>query len=135
MLLYSLSTNSNSIRKHLRTRRLTSVRQLGSDRIVDFDFGGGESGQGYHIIAEFYASDFRILSLLRVVQPSENVRMAVGELYNTETVARDFQEITATRLQEVLKKAGPKDVLKKFLNSSFGRVPWRSISNMHIPVL
>ncbi len=28
------------LRKHLRTRRLEDVRQLGVDRIVDFTFGG-----------------------------------------------------------------------------------------------
>ncbi|RUS25089.1 hypothetical protein BC938DRAFT_472636, partial [Jimgerdemannia flammicorona] len=100
------------IRKHLRTRRLTDVRQLGSDRIVDFHFGGGDSNH-----------EFRILSLLRVVQPNENIHMAVGEIYDTQMVARDFQAATAERLQEVLKKAGPKDVLKKLLNSAFDYGP------------
>ena len=42
------------LRKHLRTRRLDSVRQLGVDRIVDFTFGSGEAC--YHLILELYAS-------------------------------------------------------------------------------
>jgi len=29
------------LRKHIRTRRLTSVKQLGTDRIVDLCFGEG----------------------------------------------------------------------------------------------
>jgi predicted ribosome quality control (RQC) complex YloA/Tae2 family protein len=29
---------------------------LGIDRIVDFEFAGGEMGIGYHIICEFYSS-------------------------------------------------------------------------------
>lgn len=44
------------IRKHLRTRRLTGVKQLGSDRIVDFEFGAEDVSNTYHIIAEFYAA-------------------------------------------------------------------------------
>ncbi|KAI9006623.1 fibronectin-binding protein A N-terminus-domain-containing protein [Phycomyces nitens] len=77
------------LRKYLRTRRCTNVRQLGVDRIVDFEFGGGDNSMGYHIIAEFYASgniiltdqDYRILALLRVVQSTES-KMAVGEIYD-----------------------------------------------------
>ena len=41
------------LRKHLRTRRLDSVRQLGVDRVVDFSFGSGEAC--YHLILELYA--------------------------------------------------------------------------------
>ena len=39
-------------RKHLRTRRLTSIAQLGADRIVDLAFGSGEAC--YHLILEMY---------------------------------------------------------------------------------
>ena len=39
-------------RKHLKTRRLVSVRQLGIDRIVDFQFGSNEAA--YHLIIELY---------------------------------------------------------------------------------
>merc|ERR1712142_1190558 len=31
------------LRKHLRNRRLESIRMLGMDRIVDFCFGSGEA--------------------------------------------------------------------------------------------
>ena len=59
------------LRKHLRTRRLEAVRQLGVDRIVDFVFGSGEAQ--YHLILEMYSqgnviltdSTFEVLSLLR----------------------------------------------------------------------
>ncbi|KAJ3176325.1 hypothetical protein HDU87_005367 [Geranomyces variabilis] len=62
------------IRKHLRTRRLTAVNQLGADRVVDLRFGEGEAA--YHLILEFFASgniiltdhEYRILALLRVVE-------------------------------------------------------------------
>lgn len=39
-------------RKHLKTRRLVSVNQLGIDRIVNFQFGSDEAA--YHLIVELY---------------------------------------------------------------------------------
>uniref|UniRef100_A0A3Q3E776 Ribosome quality control complex subunit NEMF n=1 Tax=Labrus bergylta TaxID=56723 RepID=A0A3Q3E776_9LABR len=39
-------------RKHLKTRRLTQVKQLGVDRIVDIQFGSDEAA--YHLIIELY---------------------------------------------------------------------------------
>ena len=41
------------LRKHLRTRRLEDVRQLGMDRIVDFVFGCGD--HAVHLILEMYS--------------------------------------------------------------------------------
>lgn len=40
------------LRKHLRTRRLTSLNQLGVDRVVDMQFGSSEAA--YHLIVELY---------------------------------------------------------------------------------
>ncbi|KAF9346640.1 hypothetical protein BGX26_001841 [Mortierella sp. AD094] len=113
------------IRKHLRTRRLTGVKQLGSDRIVDFEFAADDLDNTYHIIAEFYAAGnliltdghYKILSILRVVQPNEKVRMAVGEIYDVGALTRSFEPIQKENLIEVLKAAGPKDILKKVLNT------------------
>ncbi|KAL7747767.1 hypothetical protein RI367_006891 [Sorochytrium milnesiophthora] len=64
------------LRKHLRTRRLTAVRQLGVDRIVDLEFAGATEQGGFHVIAEFYAAgnliltdnEYTILQLLRTVK-------------------------------------------------------------------
>ncbi|CEG84016.1 hypothetical protein RMATCC62417_17873 [Rhizopus microsporus] len=115
------------LRKCLRTRRLTNVRQLGVDRIVDFEFAGGEKSLGYHIICEFYASgniiltdhEYRILALLRTVQPTETLKMAVGETYNIKSVLTDFKKVDSNELKEALSAAGPKDNLKKILNIKF----------------
>lgn len=41
------------LRKHLRTRRLEDVRQLGVDRVVDLVFGANEAA--HHLILEMYA--------------------------------------------------------------------------------
>jgi len=40
------------MRKHLKSRRLEQIDQLGEDRIVDFQFGSNEAA--YHIILELY---------------------------------------------------------------------------------
>ncbi|KAJ8661496.1 hypothetical protein O0I10_002762 [Lichtheimia ornata] len=114
------------IRKHLRTRRLTNVRQLGVDRVVDFEFAGSEKSIGYHIIAEFYSSgniiftdeEYKILALLRVVN-SGDVKMAVGDTYDVQRALPDFPKIEFSKLQSVLRNAGPKDTLKKVLNISY----------------
>jgi len=59
------------LRKHLRTKKLTSIRQVGMDRVIDLQFGKDENA--HHILVELYAqgniiltdSDYTILSLLR----------------------------------------------------------------------
>jgi predicted ribosome quality control (RQC) complex YloA/Tae2 family protein len=47
------------LRKHLRTRRLEDVRQLGVDRVVDLVFGSGEAA--CHLILEMYAGGNLVL--------------------------------------------------------------------------
>ncbi|XLR35270.1 hypothetical protein S83_063170 [Arachis hypogaea] len=59
------------LRKHIRTRRLEDVRQLGYDRIILFQFGLGENAN--YVILELYAqgnilltdANFTVLTLLR----------------------------------------------------------------------
>jgi hypothetical protein len=41
------------LRKHIRGRRLEAVRQLGVDRVVEFEFGTGENC--HHLILEMYS--------------------------------------------------------------------------------
>lgn len=75
------------LRKYIRTKRLEDVRQLGSDRVVDFKFGSSDVCN--HIILELYAngnivltdSNFEILALLRSHQFEEDVAAKVGEIY------------------------------------------------------
>ena len=58
------------LRKHLRSRKLMKISQLGTDRVVDLQFG-----ESYHLILEFYAAGnviltdakYSILALLRVI--------------------------------------------------------------------
>ncbi|XLR30389.1 hypothetical protein HN51_050259, partial [Arachis hypogaea] len=59
------------LRKHIRTRRIEDVRQLGYDRIILFQFGLGENAN--YVILELYAqgnilltdANFTVLTLLR----------------------------------------------------------------------
>ena len=41
------------MRKHLRTKKLNSIRQLGMDRVIDLQFGSEEFA--CHILVELYA--------------------------------------------------------------------------------
>ena len=74
---------SMKLRKHLRTKKVENIAQLGMDRVVDLTFGRGEAA--YHILVELYASGnviltdhtYTILSLLRSHKFEENARIAV----------------------------------------------------------
>ncbi|KAI3651986.1 hypothetical protein MP228_003289 [Amoeboaphelidium protococcarum] len=112
------------LRKHLRTKRLSAVRQLGIDRIVDFEFGFGEAT--YHLICEFYAAgnviltdgDYMTLAILRPVTPDndEGVRYAVGELYDISRVT-SMKPLSMDRVVDALLDSSHKDQLKKALGN------------------
>lgn len=76
------------LRKHLKTKRLTRIYQLGDDRICVMEFNDGL----YYLVFEFFSagnivlldSDKTILSLFRLVDEHENnSKYAVGETYST----------------------------------------------------
>ncbi|KAJ2146311.1 hypothetical protein IW136_000616 [Coemansia sp. RSA 678] len=113
------------LRKHLKARRLTGVRQLGMDRVIDFEFAvaAGAHAEGtYHIMCEFYASgnviltdyQYNILALLRVVHIEDEKAFAVGMKYELEG-SRSIEPVDRVQLVEYLKKAAPKDTLKRML--------------------
>ncbi|KAI1080178.1 fibronectin-binding protein A N-terminus-domain-containing protein [Whalleya microplaca] len=64
------------LRKVLKTRRITAVSQIGTDRIIEFQFSDGK----YRLYLEFFASgnviltdqDLKILTLLRNVSEGES---------------------------------------------------------------
>lgn len=80
------------LRKHIRTRRLESVRMLGSDRILVFEFVGG--GEVFYLVAELFSGgnviltdgQWTILALLRTYRASKagSVSIAVKERYPVE---------------------------------------------------
>lgn len=70
------------LRKHLKAKRLTAVRQVSNDRIVVLQFAEGKN----YLVLEFFSAgnvilldeDLKILSLQRIVKEHEN---KVGEKY------------------------------------------------------
>lgn len=69
------SAFTSRLRKFLKTRRCTSVSQIGTDRIIELQFSDG----AYHVYLEFFAAgnviltdaDNKILALLRNVSEGE----------------------------------------------------------------
>ncbi|KAL9117817.1 MAG: hypothetical protein Q9187_005638, partial [Circinaria calcarea] len=76
------------LRKYLRTRRVTSVSQVGTDRIIEFQFSDGQ----YKLFLEFYAGgnivladkELTILALLRTVSEEQEQELRVGLKYSLE---------------------------------------------------
>ena len=102
------------LRKFIRTKRLEDVRQLGTDRVVDFKFGSGEAV--YHIIMELYASgniiltdgNYEVLALLRSHQFEEDVIVQVNHIYpiayTTTIEASADHDADANNLNPILAK-------------------------------
>uniref|UniRef100_A0A673ZCY5 Nuclear export mediator factor n=1 Tax=Salmo trutta TaxID=8032 RepID=A0A673ZCY5_SALTR len=92
-------------RKHLKSRRLTQVKQLGVDRISD----------GNIILADH---EYTILNLLRfrTAEGEEDVKIAVRERYPVENARPPEPLISLERLTEVLSKATNGEQVKRVLN-------------------
>ncbi|XP_028293411.1 ribosome quality control complex subunit NEMF isoform X2 [Gouania willdenowi] len=110
-------------RKHLKSRRLTHIKQLGMDRIVDIQFGSDEAA--YHLIIELYDRgnivlvdhEYIILNLLRFrTAEADDVKIAVRERYPVESARLAEPLISLERLTEILSKAANGDQVKKVLN-------------------
>ena len=103
------------LRKYLKTRRVTAVAQVGTDRIIEFQFSDGQ----YRLFLEFYASgniiltdkDLNILALLRIVSETEGQEeQRVGLKYSLENRQNygGIPPLTKERLRDALKKAAEK---------------------------
>ncbi|NXO13710.1 NEMF factor, partial [Oriolus oriolus] len=110
-------------RKHLKTRRLVSVSQLGIDRIVDLQFGSDEAA--YHLIVELYDRgnivladhEYIILNILRFrTDGADDVRFAVRERYPVDSAKAAAPLPTLDRLTEILSNAPKGEQLKRVLN-------------------
>ncbi|KAF4971861.1 hypothetical protein FZEAL_9734, partial [Fusarium zealandicum] len=100
------------LRKFLKTRRLTSVSQVGTDRVLEFQFSDGQ----YRLFLEFFASgniiltdaDLKILTLARTVSEGEGQEpQRVGLQYSLEN-RQNFAGIpplTKDRVRDALKAA------------------------------
>ncbi|KAJ0417454.1 telomere recombination-domain-containing protein [Aspergillus carlsbadensis] len=143
----SPSTFVSRMRKCLKSRRITSITQIGTDRIIDYSFSDGM----YHMLLEFFASgniiitdrDYTIIALLRQVPGGEGFDEAKVGLKYTLTNKQNYDgvpDITGERIRETLEKAkalfaqegsAPKkskkkkntDVLRKALSQGFPEYP------------
>jgi predicted ribosome quality control (RQC) complex YloA/Tae2 family protein len=100
------------LRKYLKTRRVTSVTQIGTDRILEFQFSDGL----YRLYLEFYAGgnivltdgDLKVLALLRNVdEGEEHEKLRVGLDYNL-SMRQNYggaPELTKERIRQSLQKA------------------------------
>ncbi|CZT50730.1 related to DUF814 domain protein [Rhynchosporium secalis] len=100
------------LRKYLKTRRVTKVAPVGTDRVLEFQFSEGQ----YRLYLEFYAGgnviltdkELNILALLRVVAAGEGQEeLRIGMKYSLEN-RQNFGGIpllTKARLQEALQKS------------------------------
>eukprot|EP00729_Bicosta_minor_P008615 gene8615-26351_t len=108
-------------RKHIRTRRLNGITQLGSDRVVCLTFGANETA--HHLIIELYDKgqialcdhNYVILTLLRPRADGDDVRFAVHERYPIEN-AKEMPAATIDALSTLMAAAGDGDPLRKLLN-------------------
>jgi predicted ribosome quality control (RQC) complex YloA/Tae2 family protein len=102
------------LRKLLGTRRVNSVRQIGTDRIIEFQFSNGL----YRLYLEFYAGGnivvtdgaLNILALFRNVnEGAEHEQLRIGVKYNLE-LRQNYSgvpELTADRIVAGLKRVVP----------------------------
>lgn len=98
------------LRKFLKTRRCTSVTQIGTDRIIEFQFSDGQ----YRLYLEFFASgnviltdkDLKILTLMRTVPEGEGQEpQKVGSTYSLDNRQNygGIPPLTKERLRNALK--------------------------------
>ncbi|KAL6878116.1 hypothetical protein HDV57DRAFT_522228 [Trichoderma longibrachiatum] len=115
------------LRKYLKTRRLTSVAQVGTDRILEFQFSDGQ----YRLFLEFFASgniiltdaDLKILAISRNVSEGDGQEaQAVGLQYSLENRQNygGVPPLTKERVKDALKAAADKAEAST-LASNFGK--------------
>lgn len=114
---------SMKLRKHLKNKRLEKLVQVGTDRIVDLQFGMGEAA--YHIILELYDRgnivltdhEMTILYILRSHQEGEDVRFAIREKYPIERAKQETALPSEEDLRNAILTSAPSYNLKNLVMS------------------
>lgn len=113
------------LRKLLKTRRVTRVSQIGTDRIIEIQFSDGQ----YRLFIEFYAGgnviltdeEFQILTLLRLVPESggqEELRVGLKYILGNKQNPRGALPLTIARLRDALKNEISKDNIQNDVKKS-----------------
>ncbi|KAL9611975.1 MAG: hypothetical protein Q9167_003415 [Letrouitia subvulpina] len=109
------------LRKYLRSRPITAVSQVGTDRIIELQFSDGL----YRLFLEFYAGgnivltdkELKVLALLRVVVASSKQEdLRVGSAYSLND-RKNYNDVP------VLTKERVRGALERRLASSDGSLP------------
>nr|XP_023014500.1 nuclear export mediator factor NEMF homolog [Leptinotarsa decemlineata] len=119
---------SMKMRKHLKNKRLEAINQIGSDRIVDLQFGSGEAT--YHVILELYDRgnivltdyDYIILNVLRPHTEGDKIKFAVKEKYPQDR-GREIGMVSKEEIMTILTNAKVGDQLKKVFVSKLDYGP------------
>ncbi|KAJ5770539.1 uncharacterized protein N7511_002590 [Penicillium nucicola] len=133
-------------RKYLKSRRITSITQIGTDRIIDFCFSDG----AYHMFLEFFAGgniiltdrDYNIIGLFRQVaagEGQEEIKVGLKYTVSNKQNYDGVPDVTTDRIRQTLEKAqelfsqegnAPKkskkkgtEVLRKALSQGFPEYP------------
>lgn len=109
------------LRKHLKNKRLESLKQMGTDRIIDFQFGVGDAT--YHLILELYDRgnlilcdhEMTILNVLRPHTEGEEVRFVVREKYPEARAREDSSQSSEQILRDALANIKSDDSLMRAL--------------------
>ncbi|KXG53478.1 Protein of unknown function DUF3441 [Penicillium griseofulvum] len=134
------------LRKYLKSRRITGISQIGTDRIIDISFSDG----AYHIFLEFFAGgniiltdrEYNILAFFRQVAAGvgqEEIKAGLKYTVSNKQNYDGVPDITADRILQTLEKAQafsaqegnapkkskkkPTDVLRKALSQGFPEYP------------
>lgn len=113
---------SMKLRKHIKNKRLESITQLGSDRIIDIQFGVNDAA--YHVILELYdrgnivLTDFEY-TILNILRPrstdSEDVKFIVREKYPVDKARSADESFHREDICSALKIAKDGDTIKKVI--------------------
>ncbi|SOV16455.1 conserved protein, unknown function [Plasmodium sp. gorilla clade G2] len=106
------SSFTMKLRKHLRSRKISNIKQLGADRVIDIQFGYDEKAS--HLIVELYIAgniiltdeNYKILSILKSNDTIMGRKYIVNDIYNVE-------EHMSVLLYKNLKGSDDKEYLKK----------------------
>ncbi|OJD16502.1 hypothetical protein AJ78_03357, partial [Emergomyces pasteurianus Ep9510] len=100
------------LRKFLKTRRVTAVSQVGTDRIIDIELSDGI----FHLLLEFYAGgniiltdkEYKIIALHRIVpegSEQEEVKIGLQYVLTNKQNYNGRPPLTIERLRDALQKA------------------------------
>lgn len=113
---------SMKLRKHIKNKRLESITQLGSDRIIDIQFGVNDAA--YHVILELYdrgnivLTDFEY-TILNILRPrasgSEDVKFIVREKYPVDKARSADESFNRDEIYSALNGAKDGDTIKKVI--------------------